>query len=235
MVFQEPMTALNPAFTIGQQIAAPARLHLGMSRSAARARAIELLARVGVPDPARRVDDYPHQFSGGMAQRAMIAMALVCEPRVLIADEPTTALDVTVQGQIVDLLLDLQEEMGMAMLFVTHDLGLVADVANRVAVMYAGEIVEEADVHGLFGRPQHPYTGALLEAMPARSDGSTALSTIPGRVPAPWERSAGCAFADRCRYVQSRCDSEPVDLLTIADTRRSRCIRALDLFGEAAS
>ena len=236
MVFQEPMTALNPAFTIGQQIGAPARRHLGLSRSLARERAIDLLSRVGVPDPGRRVDDYPHQLSGGMAQRAMIAMALVCEPSVLIADEPTTALDVTVQGQIVDLLLDLQEEIGMAMLFVTHDLGLVADVANRVAVMYAGEIVEEADVHELLARPQHPYTEALLEAMPARSDGSTALATIPGRVPAPWDLADGCALADRCRYVQDRCRNGSVDLITVdAGTRRSRCVRVTELFGESGS
>lgn len=232
MVFQEPMTALNPAFTIGHQIAAPARRHLGMTRKAARERAIELLVRVGVPDAARRIDDFPHQFSGGMAQRAMIAMALVCRPRVLIADEPTTALDVTVQGQIVDLLLDLQDEMGMAMLFVTHDLGLVADVAHRVAVMYAGEIVEEADVYDLFARPKHPYTEALLEALPARSDGSGDLPTIPGRVPAPWERPRGCSLADRCRFVTDSCRLEPVELVAAGAGRRSRCIRTDELFGE---
>jgi peptide/nickel transport system permease protein len=235
MVFQEPMTALNPAFTVGQQIAAPARRHLGMSRKAARERAIELLARVGVPDPARRVDDYPHQFSGGMAQRAMIAMALVCEPRVLIADEPTTALDVTVQGQIVDLLVDLQDEMGMAMLFVTHDLGLVADVAHRVAVMYAGEIVEDADVHDLFTAPHHPYTEALVEAMPARSAGRGVLPTIPGRVPAPWERPSGCALAARCRYTIDACRVDPIQLVPIGSDRHARCVRTLELFGEPTS
>ncbi|WP_117000315.1 dipeptide/oligopeptide/nickel ABC transporter permease/ATP-binding protein [Desertimonas flava] len=230
MVFQEPMTALNPAFTIGQQIAAPARRHLGLSRRAARERAVDLLARVGVPDPGRRVDDYPHQFSGGMAQRAMIAMALVCEPSVLIADEPTTALDVTVQGQIVDLLLDLQDEMGMAMLFVTHDLGLVADVAHRVAVMYAGQIVEEADASALFARPAHPYTEALLDAMPARSLAGRALPTIPGRVPAPWGRPSGCVFAERCRYTVDACRLETVELVPVGDGRRSRCVRVASIF-----
>src|SRR5579864_7540855 len=182
MVFQEPMTSLNPAFTIGQQISLAVRAHRQVSKAAARAKAIEMLDHVGIPDAARRVDDYPHAFSGGMRQRAMIAMALSCNPTLLIADEPTTALDVTVQAQILELLRSLRDETGMSMLFVTHDLGVVADICDRVAVMYAGQVVEEASISELFRRPRHPYTEALLASMQQVATPGKRLTIIPGVV-----------------------------------------------------
>jgi peptide/nickel transport system permease protein len=229
MVFQDPMTALNPVLTIGSQIAEAARLHRGLSKREAREAAIDALQRVGVPAAAQRIDSYPHEFSGGMAQRVMIAAALVAEPKVLIADEPTTALDVTVQGQIVDLLDDLQAQYGMAILFVTHDLGLVADVADQVAVMYAGEIVETGSVADVFYRPQMPYTEALLAAIPARHSGADRLRTIPGRVPAAWECPVGCAFQDRCAYVTESCRAAPVPLVEVDEGRAVRCLRSPEL------
>jgi oligopeptide/dipeptide ABC transporter ATP-binding protein len=198
MIFQEPMTSLNPVFTIGEQIAESLRIHRGLSHQAARARAVELLDLVGLPVPARQLDRYPHQMSGGQRQRVMIAIALACEPKLLIADEPTTALDVTVQAQILDLIDRLRRELGMACLLITHDLGVVGEVCDRAAVMYAGRIVETAPVAELFAHPRHRYTQALIETMPASNPPGLRLPSIPGMVPPPDKRGVGCTFAPRC-------------------------------------
>ena len=217
MIFQEPMTSLNPVFTVGDQIAEAAIVHQRLSRRAARARAIEMLKLVGIPDPAQRVDHYPHQMSGGMRQRVMIAMALVCHPKVIIADEPTTALDVTIQAQILELLERLQAELGMAVMLITHDLGVVAGSADRVVVMYAGQVVEQAPTPDLFARPLHPYTDGLLasvprlDASPARARGR--LHAIPGQVPAASDWPGGCRFHPRCPYAWDRCRDEEPPLL----------------------
>jgi peptide/nickel transport system ATP-binding protein len=224
MVFQEPMTSLNPAFTIGTQIAMAIQAHRDVGKADAKARAIEMLDRVGIPDAARRIEDYPHAFSGGMRQRAMIAMALACDPTLLIADEPTTALDVTVQAQILDLLRSLQQESGMAMLFVTHDLGVVADICDRVCVMYAGQVVEEASVGPAFARPRHPYSAGLLAAMPQTARPGERLPAIPGTVPRPEAFPQGCRFAPRCPHAVAACSEAPVAL-----SEGVRCIRAADL------
>ncbi len=217
MIFQEPMTSLNPVFTVGDQIAEAAIVHQGLSRGAARTRAIEMLKLVGIPDPAERVDHYPHQMSGGMRQRVMIAMALVCHPKLLIADEPTTALDVTIQAQILELLDRLQAELGMAVMLITHDLGLVAGSADRVVVMYAGQVVEQAPTAELFAHPLHPYTEGLLASVPrldapaARARGR--LHSIPGQVPAATAWPGGCRFHPRCPYAWDRCRQEAPPLL----------------------
>jgi dipeptide transport system ATP-binding protein len=205
MIFQEPTTSLNPCFTIGFQLMETLKLHLHMDRKAAKKRAIELLEQVGIPAAASRLADYPHQMSGGMNQRVMIAMAIACNPRLLIADEPTTALDVTIQAQILDLLRDLQKERGMALVLITHNMGVVSEMAQRVAVMYAGQVVEERAVDGLFAAPQHPYTEALLAALPERSPTDGRLATIPGVVPGLHDRPSGCLFSPRCIYATEHC------------------------------
>jgi oligopeptide/dipeptide ABC transporter ATP-binding protein len=205
MIFQEPMSALNPVHTIGSQIVESLRLHRHMAEAAARTESVRLLERVGIPEPARRLREYPHQLSGGMNQRAMIAMALACRPRLLLADEPTTALDVTIQAQILALLQELQRETGMAMLLVTHDLGVVAETADDVAVMYAGAVVEQGSVHEIFARPRHPYTAGLLQAIPRIDATAPLLEPIEGSVPSALSTRAGCAFAARCARAAERC------------------------------
>ncbi|MED5330982.1 MAG: ABC transporter ATP-binding protein [Planctomycetota bacterium] len=211
MIFQEPMTSLNPVYSIGNQVGEVLKLHKGMGTREARAASIELLDRVGISSPGSRVDEYPHQMSGGMKQRVMIAMALACDPALLIADEPTTALDVTIQAQILDLLRQMQEEFGMSILLITHDLGVVAEMCDRVAVMYASKIVEEADTETLFSTPRHPYTFGLFQSLPEMHGGGDArLREIPGTVPNPLQFPSGCRFRTRCFKAAERCaDSEP--------------------------
>jgi len=204
MIFQEPMSSLNPCFTAGFQIKEALRLHLGLDRKARHERALELFDLVGIPAPEQRLKAYPHQLSGGMNQRVMIAMALACRPKMLIADEPTTALDVTIQAQILDLLKGLQRDTGMALILITHDMGVVAETAERVSVQYAGQKVEEQPVRGLFATPHHPYTAALLAALPERATGRH-LPTIPGVVPGQFDRPKGCLFSPRCPYADDRC------------------------------
>jgi oligopeptide/dipeptide ABC transporter ATP-binding protein len=227
MIFQEPMTSLNPVLTIGRQVAEPLMVHRGLSRSAALAQAAEWLERVRIPGARRRLDDFPHQLSGGMRQRVMIAMAMVCRPKLLIADEPTTALDVSIQAQILALMLDLRQETGMALLLITHNLGVVAQMASRVVVMYAGQVVEEAGSVDLFDRPFHPYTQGLLRSMP-RLGSCTAgtrrrLMEIPGMVPAVTETITGCRFAPRCPHAFEHCRAHPPDLFAVRDGQRARC------------
>jgi len=231
MVFQEPLTSLNPVYTIGEQIAEPIRIHLGKSRREAAADAVRLLEDVGIPDPQRRAEQYPHELSGGMRQRATIAMALACNPALLIADEPTTALDVTIQAQILDLLAKLQAERGMAMLFVTHNLGVVAEIADQVAVMYAGSIVESGSVHSVFSHPRHPYTKGLMRSVPQLGeatklkDAGAPLPTIIGSVPSLVDLPPGCAFAQRCPYAIEACTAKFPKLVDTGDGHSSRCIR----------
>ncbi len=229
MVFQESMTSLNPAFTIGDQIAETVRRHLGLSRRAAVERAVEVLALVGIPAPRERIHHYPHEFSGGMRQRAAIAMALACEPQLLIADEPTTALDVTVQAQVLDLLRTLQQRLGMAMLFITHNLGVVADVCDRVSVMYAGQVVESAGVIELFEAPAHPYTDGLLRSMPQLGIRGEPLATIPGGPPLPWAMPEGCRFHPRCAHVMEACRALPPELRHRGSDHSTRCLRAAEI------
>ena len=217
MIFQEPTTSLNPCFTIGFQLAESLKLHMGMDKAGAKKRSVELLEQVGIPAPESRLKAYPHQMSGGMNQRVMIAMAIACNPKVLIADEPTTALDVTIQAQILDLLRRLQKERGMALVLITHNMGVVSQMAQRVAVMYAGQIMEVRTAKALFANPLHPYTEALMSALPERSDGLSRLPTIPGMVPGLYDRPTGCLFAPRCAYAQDLCSTERPALRTWQD------------------
>ena len=226
MIFQEPMTSLNPSYTIGEQIAEAVVRHRGLSRAAARALAIEMLRRVKIPAPERRVDDYPHKLSGGMRQRAMIAMALSCDPELLIADEPTTALDVTIQAQILDLLRELKAATLSAIVLITHDLGVVAEICDEVAVMYAGEIVERAPVDVLFERPGHPYTVGLIGSMPRLDRRAERLAVVQGRVPSLAALPAGCRFAPRCPFAAEACTRAPPPMVAVAPDHWTRCVRA---------
>ncbi len=223
MIFQEPMTALNPVLTVGDQIAEVVRVHTKATRREATERAVAMLAQVGIADPAARAKQYPHELSGGMRQRVMIAMALILEPQLVIADEPTTALDVTIQAQILELLRELRARTGMALLLITHDLGVVAEMASRVIVMYAGQVVEEAPVETLFASASHPYTEGLLAAIPRLGADQVRLTTIPGTVPAPTDWPTGCRFRDRCAYAFERCATEVPALLQIGSAHRARC------------
>ncbi|HXQ24037.1 MAG TPA: ABC transporter ATP-binding protein [Candidatus Acidoferrales bacterium] len=229
MIFQEPMSSLNPVFTVGNQIAEAVRLHQGLSRRAARDKAIEMLKLVEISEAERRVDEYPHQLSGGMRQRVMIAMALSCHPRLLIADEPTTALDVTIQAQILDLLAGLQQRLGMALILVTHDLGVVAERANEVAIMYAGRIVERAPVEAIFAHPRHPYTRGLLRSIPKVGAARTRrLEAIPGLVPDLASLPSGCHFRDRCTRAIARCTAIDPPLEELAPAHWAACVRAAE-------
>jgi dipeptide transport system ATP-binding protein len=230
MIFQEPMSSLNPCYPVGWQIGEALRAHRAVPRREVRARIVQLLDQVGIPAPSTRLGAFPHQLSGGMNQRVMIAMAIACNPRLLIADEPTTALDVTIQKQILDLLLGLQRARGMALVLITHDMGVVAETAQRVQVMYAGQMVEEAPTAALFAAPRHPYTAALLEALPERALGRRRLPTIPGVVPGIADRPGGCLFNPRCRFATARCRGE-VPALEGPPGRRARCHYPLDEAG----
>ncbi|MFL4977391.1 MAG: ABC transporter ATP-binding protein [Xanthobacteraceae bacterium] len=226
MVFQEPMTSLNPSYTIGEQIVEAVVRHRGLSRRDARAHAIEMLRRVKIPAPEQRIDDYPHKLSGGMRQRVMMAIALSCEPQLLIADEPTTALDVTIQAQILDLLRELKATTLSAIILITHDLGVVAETCDEVAVMYAGEIVERAPVEAVFARPGHPYTVGLLGSIPRLDRRTERLATVEGRVPDMTALPAGCRFAPRCPFAGEICVSAPPPLVPIGEHHWTRCVRA---------
>jgi oligopeptide/dipeptide ABC transporter ATP-binding protein len=227
MIFQEPMTSLNPVFTIGNQIQETIKLHQGLSKRESLEKAIEMLRLVNIPSPERCVNQYPHELSGGMRQRAMIAMSLACNPEILIADEPTTALDVTIQAQILDLMNKLKEELGMAIILITHNLGVIAETVNRVLVMYAGKIVEEAKTKTLFENPQHPYTGGLLKSIPRLGDkvrhGKVRLSEIPGVVPSLYEIPSGCKFSKRCPSVMDICEEKEPELKEIEKGHFSAC------------
>jgi oligopeptide/dipeptide ABC transporter ATP-binding protein len=226
MIFQEPMTSLNPAFTIGDQIVEGLLRHWPVGRREARERAIEVLRQVRIPAPEQRFHEYPHKLSGGMRQRAMIAMALACRPRLLIADEPTTALDVTIQAQILELMRVLRDETGTAVILITHDLGVVAEVADEVAVMYSGRVVERASARAIFESPQHPYTVGLLGSIPRLDVARERLAAIEGQVPDPLRRPPGCNFADRCPFAVAKCRAEDPPLLPVGDAHLSACWRA---------
>jgi oligopeptide/dipeptide ABC transporter ATP-binding protein len=221
MIFQEPMTSLNPVFTIGDQVVEVVRRHTDLNAAAARARAVDMLRLVGIPNPDRRIDDYPHELSGGQRQRAMIAMALACEPSVLIADEPTTALDVTIQAEILDLLRELQQRLDMAMIFVSHDLGVISEIADRAIIMYAGQVIEQGSADELLTRPRHPYTEGLLRSLPRVTEKVERLAVIPGAVPNPRQWPEGCRFHPRCPHAWPRCRAEVPPLAVGHHT--SRC------------
>ena len=226
MIFQEPMSSLNPSFTVGEQIIEGLLRHRQMSRAQARERAIEMLRKVRIPAPEQRIDEFPHKLSGGMRQRVMIAMGLACEPRLLIADEPTTALDVTIQAQILELMRSLQQETGTAIVLITHDLGVVAEVADEVVVMYAGRIVERGPVDALFNQPQHPYTVGLLGSIPRLDAAHTRLVSIEGQVPGPMQLPQGCSFADRCPFALAECRIAKPALRDVGERHQSACLRA---------
>ena len=234
MIFQDPMTSLNPCFTVAYQLIETLRVHQGGSKTALRQQALTLLQQVEIPDPQRRLDAYPHQLSGGMSQRVMVAMAIACNPRLLIADEPTTALDVTVQAQMLELLLSLQKQRGMALMLITHDLSVIAQTAQRVVVMYAGQVVETGTVPEIFNAPQHPYTQALLAALPEHNVGRARLQTIPGVVPGQYDRPVGCLLSPRCAYAVARCHAER-PALTGAASAQVRCHFPLDSAGVPGS
>jgi len=227
MVFQEPMTSLSPVHRIGEQIMEPLQLHFGLPKREARERVLDMMAKVGIPNPTQRFDNYPFQLSGGLRQRVVIAIALICQPRLLIADEPTTALDVTTQANILDLLRQLQDEMKMSVMFITHDLGVVAEIADDVVVMYAGSVAESADVDTIFHAPQHPYTRALLQSVPRLSaDKNQPLATIRGMVPHPLARPQGCVFHPRCdRFLPGTCDAVEPPTVAVAPEHAVKCIR----------
>ncbi|WP_336879377.1 ABC transporter ATP-binding protein [Rhodococcus globerulus] len=232
MIFQEPRRSLDPAFSVGSQIAEVVRRHDRVGRTAAWARAVAMLDAVGIDNAATRAHAYPHEFSGGMCQRVMLAIAMVCKPKLLIADEPTTALDVTVQAQMLDLMREVQQQFDVSILFITHDLGVVAQMCDSVNVMYAGQVIESAPVRDLFLSPQHPYTQGLLDAIPDHRDRSAPLKAIPGAVPAPWDWPQSCRFAPRCPHSGPECEAETIPLEEIASTesvRAVRCVRANDL------
>lgn len=224
MIFQEPMTSLNPVFKIGKQISEAARYHLKLGKKEAWARSVDMLRKVGIPRPDKIAEQYPHQLSGGMRQRVMIAMAMVCSPQLLIADEPTTALDVTIQAQILDLMRDLQRTENMAIMMITHDLGVVAEMCDRVMVMYAGQVVEETDVKTLFADPKHPYTRGLLASLPQLGGDQDRLQSIPGQVPNPAHMPSGCRFAPRCPVKEARCEMIQPELLETAPSHSCRCL-----------
>ena len=228
MIFQDPMTSLNPCYTVGFQIMEAIKVHQGGNKSTRRQRAIDLLNLVGIPDPASRLDVYPHQLSGGMSQRVMIAMAIACRPKLLIADEPTTALDVTIQAQIIELLLELQQKENMALVLITHDLALVAEAAHKIIVMYAGQVVETGDAHAIFHAPRHPYTQALLRALPEFAQDKERLASLPGVVPGKYDRPNGCLLNPRCPYATDKCRAEEPALNMLADGRQSKCHYPLD-------
>ena len=229
MIFQDPMTSLNPSYTVGFQIIETLKVHQPGSRSQMRDRAFELLKLVEIPDPASRLAAYPHQLSGGMSQRVMIAVALACSPKLLVADEPTTALDVTIQAQVLDLLVQLQRKQDMALILITHDLALLAEHARRIAVMYAGEVVETQGVPTLFDAPHHPYTEALLASIPEASRGARRLPTLGGMVPGQWDRPTGCLLSPRCPYVQPNCRGTHPDLFAMPDGGFARCLYPLNM------
>lgn len=230
MIFQDPMTSLNPCFTVGYQIMEALKVHQGGNRSTRKQRAIDLLNMVGIPDPQSRLDVYPHQLSGGMSQRIMIAMAIACRPKLLIADEPTTALDVTIQAQIIELLLALQQQENMALVLITHDLALVSEAAHHIIVMYAGQVVESAKAKDIFKHPRHPYTQALLRALPEFASNKSRLASLPGVVPGKYDRPEGCLLNPRCPYATDRCRQEEPALQTIGD-RQVKCHMPLDDMG----
>jgi peptide/nickel transport system ATP-binding protein/oligopeptide transport system ATP-binding protein len=229
MIFQEPMTSLNPVFSIGDQIMETIRAHESLPAAALRKRAIDMLDKVGIPSAARRLDDYPHQMSGGQRQRVMIAIALACNPKLLIADEPTTALDVTIQAQILDLLMDLRDEFRMAIMIITHNMGVIAETADRVLVMYAGRVIEEAPVARIFDHPVHPYTRGLLECVPSITEDRARLIAIPGTLPDPARRPPGCRYSVRCRYAQPSCSEALPPLILEEADHWAACLRAKEL------
>jgi len=234
MIFQDPMTSLNPAYTVGFQIMEAIKVHQGGSKKERRERTLELLRLVGIPDPESRIDVYPHQLSGGMSQRVMIAMAIACKPRLLIADEPTTALDVTIQAQIVDLLLELQQKECMSLILITHDLALVAEAAHRIIVMYAGQVVEEGRAEDIFREPKHPYTQALLRSLPEFAEGKSRLQSLPGVVPGKYDRPQGCLLNTRCPYSTDLCRTVEPELRQVGN-RQVKCHTPLNAQGEPSN